>query len=162
MSRECWTIYRGPGFSAVVLFSSSPTPFPPSSLSNLSLLLCLSVRRRSSLLTGVRGWARKPGPLEIIQYSLAGTLLKISFISARPDTSWRKILIFSRNMAFSLNFFREINVHFHVEGHTRTKSIFCVDCGKKFSCSQGGGIIYHRYAILPTTSLEIFFFEYSL
>jgi hypothetical protein len=39
-------IYRGPGFLAVVLFSSSPTPFP---------FLRLSVCRRPSLQTGEGG-----------------------------------------------------------------------------------------------------------
>jgi hypothetical protein len=44
-------IYRAPGFLAVVLFGSSPTPFLHLS-NNLPLFLCLPVCRRSSLLTG--------------------------------------------------------------------------------------------------------------
>jgi hypothetical protein len=45
-------------------------------------------------------------------------------------------------------YFREINVHFHMVGHTRTKAVFCVDCGKRFSSGQAGGITYHRYTVL--------------
>jgi hypothetical protein len=33
-------------------------------------------------------------------------------------------------------------------GHTRTKAVFCVDCGKRFSSGQAGGITYHRYTAL--------------
>ncbi len=39
-------IYRGPGFLAVVLFGSSPTPFDPLPVSKLSLFLSISVCRR--------------------------------------------------------------------------------------------------------------------
>ncbi len=50
-------------------------PPPPSRQSKLSLFLSLPVSSRSSLLTGEGGGvgnhkARKPGPLQIIQYSL--------------------------------------------------------------------------------------------
>jgi hypothetical protein len=50
----------------------------------------------------------------------------------------------SFNKGFLL-IFREIKVHFHTEGHTQTKAVFCVDCGKRFSSGQAGGITYHRY-----------------
>ncbi len=67
-----------PGFLIVVRFGSSLTPSP---ISQLYLFLCLPVYRRSSLLTGGRDrrgfgeepsytTARKPGPLQIVQYSL--------------------------------------------------------------------------------------------
>jgi hypothetical protein len=32
-----------------------------------------------------------------------------------------------------------------MDGHTQTKAVFCVDCGKRFSSGQAGGITYHRY-----------------
>ncbi len=66
-------IYRGPGFLKVVGFGSSSTPFPPSPVSKLSLIISLPVCRRMSLLTWGGGGgggveepnhttARKPGP----------------------------------------------------------------------------------------------------
>jgi hypothetical protein len=54
-TREYWMIDRGPGFLLVVWFGSSPIPFPPPSLSRLSLFLSLPVCRRSSLPTGGGG-----------------------------------------------------------------------------------------------------------
>ncbi len=77
--REYWMIYWGTCFLAVVWFGShTPSPYPPRCLFFLSFLVC----RRSSLLTGKGkgGWevvepshttARKPGALQIIQYSPA-------------------------------------------------------------------------------------------
>jgi len=49
VTRECWMIYRGPGFLAVVWFGSS-CPFPPSPVSKLD--------RRHTRRRGGRGWAR--------------------------------------------------------------------------------------------------------
>jgi hypothetical protein len=76
-------IYSGPGFLVVVRFGFSPVPFPHLSPQQLLyyLFLSLPLCRRSSLLTGEGGGgevdeepsdtiARKPGPLQIIQYSL--------------------------------------------------------------------------------------------
>ncbi len=56
--REYWMINRWPGFLAVVWFGSSPSPFSPFPVSNLSLFLSLPVCHRSSLLTGNggKGW----------------------------------------------------------------------------------------------------------
>ncbi len=51
---QYWMIYGGSGFLAIVWSGSSPTP-SPSSVSDLSLLLSLPVRHRSSLLTGEEG-----------------------------------------------------------------------------------------------------------
>ncbi len=63
-------IYRGPGFLAVVWFGSPPF-LHPSPVSKLSLFLNFPI----NLLTGEGGkGARKPGPLEIIQYSLGGII----------------------------------------------------------------------------------------
>ncbi len=78
-TREYWIIYRGPGLLVVVWFGSSPIPSPSSPLCKLSLFLCLPVCRRLVLLAGEGGesnyaTARKPGLLQIIQYSLVGTL----------------------------------------------------------------------------------------
>ncbi len=62
---------------------------------------------------------------------------------------WHPILKLTQGQAsFNKGFlviFREIKVHFHMEGHTQTKAVFCVDCGKRFSSGQAGGITYHRY-----------------
>ncbi len=52
--RKYWMLYRGPGCLSVVWFGSSPPP-PPSPVSNLSLLHCLPVCRRSTLPTGEGG-----------------------------------------------------------------------------------------------------------
>ncbi len=57
-ARECWMIYRGPGFNAVVWSGSTITPSP---ISNLSLFLHLPMCFRSSLLPEERGggeWGR--------------------------------------------------------------------------------------------------------
>ncbi len=48
--------YRGLGFLAVIWFGSSPNPFPPSTVSKLSLFLSLSVCCRPSLLREWGGW----------------------------------------------------------------------------------------------------------
>ncbi len=80
-SREYLMIFRWPGFLAVVLFGSSPTPSPPS-VSKLSLFLIFIVCRRSSLLTGEAGrgrvWARnqiiRPGE-SLALYKSFNTLL---------------------------------------------------------------------------------------
>jgi hypothetical protein len=52
-------IYRGPGF-LVVWFGSWPSPFPPSSVSKLSLFLSLPACRRSNLLARERGVGEEP------------------------------------------------------------------------------------------------------
>ncbi len=53
-TRENWMNYRWP-FIAVVWFGPRSTPFPTSSVSELSQFLSLPVCRRSSLLTGKGG-----------------------------------------------------------------------------------------------------------
>jgi hypothetical protein len=73
--------YGGPGFSHSRMIIDLAPPNPPSHspVSKLSLFLSLPVWRWSGLLTGgIDGvgeepnhtTARKPGPLQIIQYSL--------------------------------------------------------------------------------------------
>jgi hypothetical protein len=71
-------IYRGPGFLAVVRFGSYPTLPPPVSLSQSS---CMweGVGEELNHTT-----ARKPGPPQIIQYSLALSLLLKFKIQRRP------------------------------------------------------------------------------
>ncbi len=75
--REYWIIYRGPGFLAVVWYGSFPTPIPP--LSRQKARPGRLRKRDYSILAdrwegeGVGeepNQARKPGPLQIIQYSL--------------------------------------------------------------------------------------------
>ncbi len=77
-TREYLMIYRGPGFLAVVHIIRLLAMHPLSSLS-LQQVVSLSqssLCRRSSLLSGDVGeepnhtTARKPDPLQIIQYSL--------------------------------------------------------------------------------------------
>jgi hypothetical protein len=53
--REDWMIYRGPGFLAIVLFSSMPNPSPPSLVIMLSIFLSLPMCCRSRLLAGKGG-----------------------------------------------------------------------------------------------------------
>ncbi len=76
---EYWMIYRGPGCLAVVWVGSSPTPSPTvPSASSLSCSVFYSVLL-VELTDGRRGGgeepnhmtSRKPGHLQIIQYSLA-------------------------------------------------------------------------------------------
>ncbi len=43
LTREHWTIYRGPGFLAVVCFGSYPISFTPPPLPSASFSLCLSL-----------------------------------------------------------------------------------------------------------------------
>ncbi len=50
-----WTIYRRPGFLAVVWFGSSPSPFPPSLVSKLDRRHTGRLRKRDNLLTGKGG-----------------------------------------------------------------------------------------------------------
>ncbi len=73
-------MYRGPGLLAVVWFGSSPSP-PPSPVSKLDRRHTGRLRKKDNLLTEEGGGgagegpnhttAWKPGPLEIIQYSLS-------------------------------------------------------------------------------------------
>jgi hypothetical protein len=69
-----WRIYRGPGFLAVVWSGSSPHPLPllPSSFSVLLRVVGWAYwKERGKEGVGESNTtARKPGPLEIIQYSL--------------------------------------------------------------------------------------------
>jgi hypothetical protein len=51
--------FIGPGFLSVLWFGSSPTQYPPTSVSKLSLFLRLPVCRRSSLLTREGGGRNK-------------------------------------------------------------------------------------------------------
>ncbi len=70
---EYWMIYRGPGFLPIVLFGSSPTPFPPlrsASCLSFSVFLCVAGRAywREKRGDGLgdkpnHTTARKPGPL---------------------------------------------------------------------------------------------------
>ncbi len=74
--------HRGPGFLVVVLFGSSPTPFPPLSGQQdvyLSQSFCVSPIELSEMGEGGEvgtepnhTTARKPGPLNYTEYSLLG------------------------------------------------------------------------------------------
>ncbi len=73
-------IYKGLGFPAVVWYGSSPIS-TPSPACKLDRRIAGRLRKRDNLLIGKGGGeepnhstARKHGPLEIIQYSLAQTL----------------------------------------------------------------------------------------
>ena len=97
-SSEYWMIYRESGFlHAVIWYSSTPTPLPPSSVCKLSSY----VSRRSSLLTGEGGvgeelnhtTARKPGPLS---YSiLSVTYLPVSWF-LWPTALSEKLRLFDK------------------------------------------------------------------
>jgi hypothetical protein len=85
-------IYRGAGFLAVVGFGSKSTPSPPTHpFSKLDWRHTGRLRKKDSLLTGEGAGvepnhttARKPGPLEIMQYSLRSTQLHPSSILLLP------------------------------------------------------------------------------
>ncbi len=105
--RKYWMIYGGPGFLANIWFGSSPTPFLPSPVSNLSLFLSLAVCRRSTLLkavTGGEGWARSQirRPREcLVLYKSFNTLCFFSFFGIgsnpllpRPPSYPPSLLVF--------------------------------------------------------------------
>ncbi len=74
---EYWMIYRRPGFLAVAWFASRP-PLSSASCISFSVFLCVPDRAWGGGGGGGMGvdpnhtTARKPGPLNIIQYFLAG------------------------------------------------------------------------------------------
>jgi hypothetical protein len=96
-------------------------PLPPSPVSKLSLFLGLPVCRRSSLLTGEgervgeepnHTTARKPGPLEIIHYSL---LLPLCLMIPDSGLSTFRDLLLSvmttRNLALKIRLDPLLSIH---------------------------------------------------
>ncbi len=103
--RECWIIYRGPGFLAVVPYYSVPRPSPPSAS-------CLTVCRRSSLLVeeGERGWAWS----QIIRPRESLALHNHSILSAATDP-----LIFKDDVILLLDIsFMHVNIGEKKRGFT--------------------------------------------
>ncbi len=90
--REYWTIYRRPGFLAVVWCGSTPTPCPPlpsvSSISNTQedwerVATCWWERGKGVGVEPNHTTTKKPGPLYISQYSLYSPIIKHANIIIR-------------------------------------------------------------------------------
>ncbi len=110
--RDSWTIYRWPGFLAVVWIGSSPTPSPLSR----QHVVCLSLSSSLSLVVLIDG---RGGGAQIIRpqespvfYKSFNTLCVIVCIS------WEKLGVKSRNLHFLVSTQLEENPWIYLIIHT--------------------------------------------